>query len=254
MFKMIRRIILLGIIGVVAIGGYFLFNHNKSVTGTEKVTDTVVLDSTKNYTLDVYKLGVKGNKGKINVHPMSGSEAYITYTVNKGLIDEYGFDIKVDGNKIDIFTEHNYAYDVDKFEIDIYCDYHKLILSSSLDIDVDATGVDSLDVTYKGTNSLDIKNINMDTFKMNTNSSGKVKLSGNIAKLEFVSKGSGDIDAKDLATTNADITLDGTGDMVVSVLDTLNVAINDKGNLTYYGEPNIEKTGDGEGNLLQVKD
>ena len=254
MFKLIRNIFLLVIIAVVGIGGYYLFNHNKSVKGSEKVSDTVVLDASETYTIDLYKLSVKTKGAKVNIHPVTSDGAKVDYTVNQGLIDEFDFEVKVDDDKIDVFTGHNYAYDVDKFVVDIYCNFDKLILSSSLDINVDATACTALEVTYNGTNSLDIDNINLNSFKMKTNSSGEVELKGSVNTLEFTSKGSGKIKASELQVTEATVTLDGTGDMSVSVSNTLNVTINDKGSLTYKGQPTLTKHGDGEGQVLQVQE
>ena len=256
MFKFLRRIILIAIILVVVVVGYFMFNHTKNLKGGDLVTNTIDLEISKTYTVDVYKLAIDASSASVNIHPISDDGAYITYTVHKALVDEYGFNVKVDeeNSKIDVYTGHNYSYKVDKFTIDIYCNFNKLILSSTVKYNVDAENcTNKLNVTYNGTKSLNISNLRCTEVDIKTNSSGSVTLAGNTNKIILKSTGSGNIAAKDLVSLTADIHLASSGSMTATVTSELNVILDGKGNMNYYGNPTLHTSGSGEGTAFQAQ-
>ncbi|MBO7218454.1 MAG: DUF2807 domain-containing protein [Clostridia bacterium] len=255
MFKLFRRLILLIIIGGVAIGGYFMFNHTKDVKG-ETISNTINLDITKTYTLDVYKMGISNKDAVINVYPTEDGETYIQYEVNKALVEEYGFEIKVDSDasKIDIATKHNYAYKVSKFTINIYCNFNKLILSSPLKYNVDASAIGNrLAVTYNGTGSLNISNLNLAEIDLKTTSSGKTTLSGHANNIIVESSGRGNIEAKDLITLTANVNLRADGGLTITVTTKITAVIDGKGDINYYGNAETVVTGNGEGTVFQAQ-
>lgn len=255
MFKLIRRLFLLAIIGVVGVGGYFMFNHTKDIQNSEAYTNRVELDITKTYTLDVYKIGVSHSGASINVYPVNNEESYIEYEINKALVDEYGFEVSVNDSKVDIFTKHNYAYKVSKFTINIYCNFNKLILSSPIKYNVNAEKVSNrLDVTYNGKGSLNVTNLSLADVDIKTTSSGDVTLQGNANNVILESTGSGNVNAKDLITSTADIKLQADGSMTITATTHITVVLNGKGNLNYYGNADTTITGTGSGTVFQAQE
>ncbi|MBQ9791412.1 MAG: DUF2807 domain-containing protein, partial [Clostridia bacterium] len=256
-FNLFRKLILLVIILIVAVVGYFTLNGTKDIKDSEAFSNRVELDISKTYTLDVYKLGVSHQGASINLYPVNDGESYVEYIVNKAIIDEYGFEIKVDdtNSKIDISTKHNYGYKVSYFTINIYCNFNKLILSSPLKYNVDASNIGNrLDMTYHGTGSLNVTGLNLTDINLKTTSSGVVTLSGHANNVVAESSGRGDINAKDLITSTADIKLRADGNMTITATTNIVVVLDGKGNLHYYGNATTEKSGSGTGTVFQAQE
>jgi hypothetical protein len=64
--------------------------------------------------------------------------------------------------------------------------------------------------------------------------------------------GSGNYLAGDLETISADISIPGSASITVWASDELNVRVSGSGDIQYYGQPRIDQSGSGSGNLISL--
>ncbi len=80
--------------------------------------------------------------------------------------------------------------------------------------------------------------------------SHKALLKGKLASLKIVSNGSADINAQGLQVKNAEVEINGSGLVTLSVTDNLKVKINGDGKVIYYsGQPKVEQSISGSGQV-----
>ena len=92
-------------------------------------------------------------------------------------------------------------------------------------------------------------NFNAQRVEVEIAGSGNIKFSGSVEEFDIEISGTGDINAFDLDTKICDIDIAGAGDVDVSVSDTLNVTISGTGNVCYRGDPEVDSTITGSGEV-----
>ena len=92
-----------------------------------------------------------------------------------------------------------------------------------------------------------------ESFAMEIHGSGKAALSGKTDNLKAKIKGSGKVDALNLAARDADMTITGTGSAQLNAADTLKVTITGTGKVEYTGTPKVSKTITGIGEVTQIR-
>ena len=80
--------------------------------------------------------------------------------------------------------------------------------------------------------------------------SGKIHISGTATQTNFNISGSGHIDSYDLASSNCDARISGSGNMYVSASDFIRANISGSGNVYYTGSPDLEAHISGSGKLI----
>lgn len=84
--------------------------------------------------------------------------------------------------------------------------------------------------------------------------SGDIKMTGRCKKLEARISGSGDMDFSNLETTDADVSVSGSGDMTVNVKGKLQASIAGSGDIEYRGTPEeVDKTVSGSGDVSSFR-
>ena len=113
--------------------------------------------------------------------------------------------------------------------------------------------------------------MNIPTFKFNNQGSGNITLrlktnqlemedtgSGNITilgqaqNIRLSLRGSGNLNAKQLQTEVAEVALNGSGNATINCAEDLNVTISGTGNLSYIGNPKLEKQLNSTGKIFAV--
>jgi hypothetical protein len=95
---------------------------------------------------------------------------------------------------------------------------------------------------------------NAKTISTDLQGSGDVVLSGSCTELKATVQGSGDINAKDLASEDANVKITGSGDVLVSVNETLAAAVEGSGDVTYKGKPaNLSRSVTGSGDVRSIE-
>lgn len=118
--------------------------------------------------------------------------------------------------------------------------------------DATATGkirTSAIDLAIEGSGSITM-DVESDNISSTIEGSGDVNLSGKSGTHTVVINGSGDLSAEEMPVGNCSITVDGSGDCYVNVLDTLNVEISGSGDVYYKGNPAAVNTKiDGSGSV-----
>lgn len=90
-------------------------------------------------------------------------------------------------------------------------------------------------------------------FEIDISGSGDVECAGAVDKFSFTVSGSGSVDAKELLSKSAAVSVSGSGKAIVNAEEKLDVAISGSGEVIYYGSPTIEKSISGSGSIEAAK-
>lgn len=89
-------------------------------------------------------------------------------------------------------------------------------------------------------------------FDLLNSGSGSVTMEGSAGSLHVFNEGSGDIKAFDFKVLQCDATMVGSGDLEINCADALRVSIEGTGNIYYLGNPVIEATIEGSGQVINA--
>lgn len=92
--------------------------------------------------------------------------------------------------------------------------------------------------------------VNYKSLKISVAGSGDVKMKGKADKLSVIINGSGDVDLKDLIASEAECKINGSGDLRINAIKTLNISVTGSGDVVYYGNPQIIKHTSGSGDII----
>ena len=113
-----------------------------------------------------------------------------------------------------------------------------IIEGDDLYLEVDGSGDMDMELYYNEINS-------------EINGSGNFRLSGETLEQVVRINGSGDYRAAGLLSAEADISIRGSGNSIVSVSDYLRAEIRGSGDIIYYGNPDVDSYINGSGDLIQ---
>ena len=147
-----------------------------------------------------------------------------------------------------------------------------LLPSKGIVLNVSISDFESLDnsgaVTVKSQNTLSLGNLllnlsgsselslNLNALNVTANMSGATSLdfNGNISnKLKITLSGTGSVESENCPSKSAEISISGSGDARINVIDSLSVNIAGSGNIYYKGSPVINKTISGTGSVTQIQ-
>jgi hypothetical protein len=180
--------------------------------------------------------------GFFDVVLVSGKEGAISIQGEENLLPY--IKVEVEGNMLKIYTEKNVNISPNK-DIVLTIPFEQISfvsLSGSGDLKSKNTIVSSkfaAKLSGSGDLNLDVKTTE---FEVQISGSGDVVLTG--ASDSFTSKisGSGDVDAINLITKNANLTISGSGDMKVNCTKSLIARVSGSGNIEYKGDPETKDT------------
>lgn len=140
-------------------------------------------------------------------------------------------------------------------DLDIYItipDLEKAAISGSGDVFFqDEFSGDNFDLIISGSGNMDAK-VSGNELLSSISGSGDIKVAGEIEKQRIVISGSGDVDAFDLSSSEADISISGSGSARVTVSETLDVSIAGSGDVFYKGNPTVDSNISGSGKIENV--
>ncbi|MEN0048069.1 MAG: head GIN domain-containing protein [Bacteroidota bacterium] len=128
----------------------------------------------------------------------------------------------------------------------------EVTISGSGDVFTDGVfeNVEDLELKISGSGDMQLalgQNVRKITSK--TSGSGDYKLSGAAEILDVTISGSGEMKAFDLEALKCDISVSGSGDCEVAVVDELDVRISGSGDVCYRGNPSVNTNINGSGNV-----
>lgn len=106
-------------------------------------------------------------------------------------------------------------------------------------------------VTADGSGDIDATGIDAGDFDLRSSGSADIALAGRAAKLTLDLDGSGDADTSGLKARDAHVSSGGSGDIDVRA-DRLDVTLDGSGDIRYYGNPALNRTVDGSGDLTRA--
>lgn len=112
---------------------------------------------------------------------------------------------------------------------------------------------DELSFVISGSGDIDFKNLTTKSINVTINGSGDVLLAGSGENSNIVISGSGDIVMDDMPVNTSNIIINCSGDIRVNVKEKLNVTISGSGDIYYKGSPkDINTNISGSGRLIKV--
>ena len=108
---------------------------------------------------------------------------------------------------------------------------------------------DSLSIFNTSNGDIDLT-LNVNRLYTSAANVGDITLNGFVDKMELSVEGSGDFYGEQLPVNKAQVVLNGSGNATVRVENELNIIINSRGNLYYYGIPQITAEINGSGDLI----
>ena len=125
---------------------------------------------------------------------------------------------------------------------------HEGSLDPSADIVYRVEAIDFDGVSIAGSADVVAPDLSCDVFSVSVAGSGSLDLDGSCEGLEVDIAGSGDLDASGLVVDRADVSIAGSGDVVVNAAEQLRVSITGSGDVQYLGDPatDIDIRGSGD--------
>jgi hypothetical protein len=96
-----------------------------------------------------------------------------------------------------------------------------------------------LRITLNGFGSVNLENLQVETFVVDISGSGSVTASGATRRLEVSISGAGGFQGPDFVSTDAVVQINGLGRATVWATDNLRTEINGMGSVRYFGSPNV---------------
>jgi hypothetical protein len=180
--------------------------------------------------------------GFFDVVLVSGTEGAISIQGEENILPY--IKVEVEGNVLKIYTEKNVNIDTKK-DIVLTVPFEQISfvsLSGSGDVMSKNTIVSptfKAKLSGSGDLTLDVKTAD---FESNLSGSGDVILTGSSDNFVSKTSGSGDVDAINLITKNANLTISGSGDMKVNCNQSLFARVSGSGNIEYKGDPQTKDT------------
>ena len=180
-----------------------------------------------------------------------GSELVLDTKPNLSINPSHGiiYNLTVkDLNKIGLKGSGNFSIET------VESNEMKISLLGSGDINFKGLNSDSLSIDLSGSGNISFDNIAVKTIDSNVKGSGDIKLNGKSDMQNISVLGSGNYLAGNLETGSTDINIPGSGDLTIWVTDQLKIHLDGSGNVSYYGRPTIDQTGNGSGSVISLGD
>lgn len=128
----------------------------------------------------------------------------------------------------------------------------KVSVAGSGDVEVKELSGTDLSINLSGSGNITIDQIAVTSIDTSIYGSGDIALNGKVESQTIEVYGSGKYLAGDLETANADILIQGSCNLTVWVLEKLDIRVNGSGDVSYYGRPVINQSGNGSGSVLSL--
>ena len=106
-------------------------------------------------------------------------------------------------------------------------------------------------LSLSGASRINLSDFNADKLSLELSGAAKVKISGQVIKLNYDASGASKLDAFDLFVRDADLELSGASDAMVKVQKSLRVNASGASKVIYKGNPNVSKDVSGASKVLR---
>ncbi|NND31412.1 MAG: DUF2807 domain-containing protein [Saprospiraceae bacterium] len=177
-----------------------------------------------------------------------GDDREVVISGQANIIDEIDFRVR---NRELVIDNHRCIRNFDEIQIFITVpDIRELSIAGSGKISSqNQLNVNDLQLSISGSGDMDLDIVG-DDVSGRISGSGSMKLSGLIDDLNFTVSGSGTLRAFDLESQTANVTISGSGDVEITVIEALDVRISGSGNVYFRGDPIIDSRISGSGRVV----
>jgi hypothetical protein len=127
-------------------------------------------------------------------------------------------------------------------------------LSGAGNVNMDGLQTNDLDLEINGAGSVLLTGLRADEIHCEINGSGSLEIAGRVDELDIEISGSGRVNAPDLESRRAEISLTGLGDITVWVTGELITRVSGAGSVSYYGDPIVRQGSGGIGMIRRLGD
>lgn len=124
-------------------------------------------------------------------------------------------------------------------------------IAGSGNIDVSGLAATSISASITGSGNIDLSDVDTTSVAASVAGSGNVRIGGTTPDLSVRISGSGNFLGSDLVAGSADISVSGSGNAVVNATETLNGDIAGSGSIEYSGDPVVDVSVAGSGQIVQ---
>jgi hypothetical protein len=128
-------------------------------------------------------------------------------------------------------------------------DVERLQVSGSGQIDAPVVGGDAVAIGVSGSGEVRVDDATANDIRVDISGSGFVEIAGDADNLDVTISGSGSLDAEALTVMTAEVTIPGSGDVVIDVVDHLDVVVSGSGTVEYLGSPEVDSNITGSGSV-----
>ena len=159
---------------------------------------------------------------------------------------------KVSGSTLVIQTEENINFTKlnDNHQLTytiVVKDLTSLTISGAADLNMDGLSTSKLDITVPGAGQVTLNDLMADSLNITLSGAGNIDVSGAVTNAQISISGAGNVNASDLMIQTADVNISGFGSMGVWVTEKLTGNISGGGNVSYYGDPQVDTQTSGLG-------
>lgn len=178
--------------------------------------------------------GVKASSG-IDIYLSQGDKVSVVVEADENL-HEY-IETEVKGNVLEVYTDANIR-EAERKRVYVTVKELKYIASSSAGDVIGETPIKSDDLELSASSAGDIKlEVYAKNISADGSSSGDITLSGETDKLNVEMSSAGDLNAFNLKTRQADVSVSSAGDADVYVTEKIIARASSAGDISYKGDP-----------------
>lgn len=227
-------------------GCFIDFDDDDDFFGCVKADGAIVNEVINMASFDAIDLKIAGK-----VYIRQGNQQRVEIEAPRRLIDEMKFDVR--NGEWEIETDRCVRYDSRDLKVFITLpNITNLKISGSGDIISENTlVVGDIGLFISGSGTIDAA-LEADDINARISGSGDIFLEGSADVLDFFVSGSGDFRGFNLLVNAAKITISGSGDVEVNVIDALDVKISGSGDVRYKGNPTINTQISGSGKVINA--
>jgi hypothetical protein len=126
-------------------------------------------------------------------------------------------------------------------------------LLGSGNINTSALVTEEIRFVLAGSGNIRVEDIQTEIIRAELPGSGNINISGSATRQEVRLMGSGDYDGGDLISTEADISIAGSGNVTVNASEQLDITIAGSGTVRYVGDPLINQDIFGSGRIVKQR-
>jgi hypothetical protein len=194
------------------------------------------------------------------VHVSGGFDVVLTkgssesVNIQSSNIDMDKIMTEVEGSKLKIYLKKGNYRSVDIKMVVTYKDLEAIHSSGSSEI-VCKSDIRSGNFTLhnSGSGNVKLSSLNIDSFEVHNSGSSNIDLAGTAKRQSYHISGSSKINAFDLKSEEAKVSISGSGDVNISVSQNLEASVSGSGDIRYKGDPNIRNVRvSGSGNISKA--